>query len=125
MSELILKDAVYQIVGGATEVHSLLGAGFLEAVYQEAIEIELRARKVGFESQKSLPIAYKGVVLAKYCVADLICDGPVLVETKAMEKPTTREEAQLLSYLRATGIKVGLLLKLGLHKALEWKRMVL
>ena len=124
MNELLLKDEVYAIVGAAMEVHSELGAGFLEPVYQEAIQIELTQRGIQFEAQKALIIKYKGVQLSKHYIADLICPGSVLVEMKALEKLTSREEAQLLNYLKATGIRVGLLLKFGNPSKLEWKRMV-
>ena len=125
MGELLLKDEVYAIVGAATEVYNELGCGFLEPVYQEAMEIELFERRIPFESQRPLQIGYKGRILQKQYVADFICYHLVVVELKAMEKLTTREECQLLNYLKATGMRVGLLLNFGNHKDLEWKRMVL
>ena len=123
MSELILKEKTRAIIGAAMEVFNQLGSGFLEAVYQEAMEIELRMRGVVFEAMKPLTICYKGVPLKKLYVADLICEGPVLVELKAIETLTSRDEAQLLNYLKATGIRVGLIINFG-GESLEWKRMV-
>src|SRR5688572_29296336 len=99
MSELLLKEAVYVIVGAAMEVYNQLGSGFLEPIYQEAMEIELKQRGIPFERQKELIIFYKGIPLTKRYVADFVCEGPVLVELKAMEKLTSREEAQLLNYM--------------------------
>lgn len=124
MGELILKDEVYQIVGAALEVYWQLGRGFLEPVYQEAMEIELRRRSIPFESQKRLTNLYKGEPLLKEYVADLIVFGQIIVELKTCDRLSGREEAQLLNYLKATGMKVGLLFNVGSAVKLEWKRYV-
>jgi GxxExxY protein len=121
---VIFKDEVYAIVGAAMEVANELGPGFLEAVYQEALELELRMRAVPVQAQIPLQIAYKGHVLSKEYVPDLICFGEVIVEIKALKQLTSVEEAQLLNYLKAARKPVGLLLNFGSPK-LEWKRMVL
>jgi GxxExxY protein len=125
MNEFLFKDEVYTIVGAAIEAHRELGPGFLEAVYEEALHIELEARSVPHEFQKPLPIDYKGRTLSKQYVADLICYGGVIVEIKAISNLTGREEAQLLNYLKASGLKVGLLINFGSHGRLEWKRLVM
>jgi GxxExxY protein len=122
--ELILKDEVYSIVSAAMEVSNELGSGFLEAVYQEALELELSFRGVPYKAQVPIQIAYRGHVLSKEYVPDLICFDQVIVEIKALKQLTTIEEAQLLNYLKATGKPVGVLLNFGSPK-LEWKRMVL
>lgn len=122
--ELILKDEVYAIVGAAMEVSKELGSGFLEAVYQEALEIELRERKIPFIAQMPIRISYKGRILAKEYIPDFVCHDQMIVEIKALKGLTSVEEAQLLNYLKATGKPVGLLLNFGNPK-LEWKRMVL
>jgi GxxExxY protein len=124
MAELVLKDEVYAIVGAAIEVHKVLGSAFLEAVYQEAMELELALRGTLFDRQKPLPIRYKRWVLNKFYVADLICYGQVLVELKATDRLTSKDEAQLLNYLAATGLRVGLLSNFGAVGKLEWKRLV-
>ena len=123
--ELLFKDEVYAIVGAAIEVHREYGSGFLEGVYQEAMEIELYERGIPFEPQKSLTIRYKRWVLKKTYCADLVCYGAVLVEIKAIDRLTGHDEAQLLNYLKATGLKVGLLVNLGAHGRLQWKRLVM
>jgi len=123
-ADLILKDEVYAIVGAAIEVHRELGPGFLEPVYQEAIEIELRSRNIPFESQKRLVICYKGHELQKEYIADLVCYGQIIVELKALDRLSGKEEAQLLNYLKATGLRVGLLINFGSTGRLEWKRFV-
>jgi len=124
MTEIILKDEVYAIIAAAIEVHRELGPGFSEPVYQEAHEIELTRRKVPFESQKLLTSYYKGERLKKEYIADLVCFVQIIVELKALDKLTGREEAQLLNYLKATGFHVGLLINFGSHGKLEWKRFV-
>ena len=124
MAELILKDEVYQILGAALEVYWQLGRGFLEPVYQEAMEIELKRRCIPFESQKRLTVEYKGRPLLKEYVADLILFGQIIAELKTCERLSGREEAQLLNYLKATGMRVGLLFNFGSAVKLEWKRYV-
>jgi GxxExxY protein len=122
MLELLYKDEVYTIVGAAIEVHRELGAGFLEGVYQEALEIELVSRQVPFATQMPLGIVYKSHHLQKGYVADLCCYGKIIVELKALDQLSGREEAQLLNYLKATGLRVGLLINFGARGKLEWKR---
>jgi GxxExxY protein len=122
--ELILGDECYAIVGAAIEVHCELGPGFLEAIYQEALEIELGSRRIPFEAQKPLTVSYKGRRLKKEYVADIICYGQIIVELKAMDKLSGREESQILNYLKATGLKVGLLVNFGSHGKLEWRKFV-
>ena len=124
MPELLLRDEVYAIVGAAIEVYNELGSGFLEAVYQEAMELELASRQIRFEAQKELCIFYKGRCLNKKYCADLVCFGNVLVELKAMREIGGGEESQLLNYLKATGLRVGIILNFGDPGRLDWKRMV-
>ena len=124
MAELIYKEEVYEIVGAAMEVHKELGCGFLEAVYQEAFEIELKGRKMSFESQKQLEIFYKGKRLEKEYFADVVCYGKIIVELKALDRLTSKEESQVLNYLKASRLKVGVLINFG-ALSLEWKRFVL
>ncbi|MDQ2995670.1 MAG: GxxExxY protein [Chloroflexota bacterium] len=123
MSELILKQECYRIVGAAMEVYNTLGPGFLEAVYQEAFEIELIARDIRFVPQQELHILYKGQTLGKTYIADFLMFDQVIVEIKALNQLTTHEEAQLLNYLKATGLSLGILINFGHAKTLEWKRM--
>ncbi|MBL8099415.1 MAG: GxxExxY protein [Anaerolineales bacterium] len=124
MTELILKDEVYAIVGAAMEVYNQLGPGFSEAVYQEALEIESTNRNIPNNPQLDIFIEYKGQTLKKFFTPDLICFEKIIVEIKALDKLTSREEAQLLNYLKVTGMPVGLLINFGADNNLEWKRMV-
>ena len=125
MTELIYKDEVFAIVGAAIEVHKTLGSGFLEAVYHEAMEIESTERTLPFASPVKLKIHYKTQELEKEYEADRVFYEKIIVELKAAERLTTRDEGQLLNYLKATGFRVGLLINFGSHGKLEWKRMVL
>lgn len=124
MTELLFKTEVFEIIGAAMEVHTVLGHGFLEAVYQEALEIELKQRGIPFQAQRQLQINYKGTYLTKSYIADVVCFDKIIVELKALDKLTGREEAQLLNYLKASGFKVGVLINFGSFGKLEWKRMV-
>ena len=121
---LIYKEEVYSIVGAAMEVYNTLGAGFLEPVYQEAFAIELGLRGISFSAQRELRITYKDRLLSKSYIADLIVFEKIIVEVKALTSLSSREEAQLLNYLKATGHKVGVLINFGSDRKLDWKRMV-
>ena len=124
MTELLCKDEVYAIVGATMEVYNVLGPGFLEAVYQEALEIEFTERDIPFEAQQELRIAFKGRYLKKTYTSDFLVFGKVIVELKALDHLTSHDEAQLLNYLKATGMQVGVLINFGSASKLEWKRMV-
>ncbi len=123
--DLMCKDEVYAIVGAVFEVYNTLGPGFLEAVYHEALGIELMERGIPFESEKMIRIGYKGKLLNKECQADMVCYGEIILEIKALSQLTSDHEAQLLNYLKATEMPVGVLVNFGNVKKLEWKRMVL
>ena len=123
VTELLHSELTYEIIGAAMEVHATLGPGFLESVYQEAFAIELLSRKISFDTEKRIDIIYKGVKLEKHFVADFICDNHVIVEIKALSALTNEHQAQVLNYLKATGIKVGLLINFG-SNSLEHKRLI-
>ncbi len=113
----------YSIIGAATEVHKILGHGFLEPVYQEALAIEFAARNIPFNREVELPVpvSYKGKQLGTSYKADFICCGSIIVELKALSKTGTVEESQLINYLKASCLKVGLLINFG-SASLEYKR---
>jgi len=119
--ELIYKDEAFRIVGAAMNVSNELGCGFLEAVYQEALTMEFVDCDIPFESQKRINISYKNRLLKKEYFADFLCYGRIIVEIKAIKKITEVEEAQLLNYLKATNLPLGLIINFGSPK-LEWKR---
>jgi GxxExxY protein len=124
MVELLYKDEVYAIIGAAMEVYNHPGPGFLESVYQEALEIELYDRAVPYCSQAELPISYKGRQLKKYFIADFVVFEKVVVEIKALNCLTSDHESQLINQLKATGLQVGVLVNFGYPHKLEWKRMI-
>lgn len=125
MPEIILKDEVYAVVGAAMEAYYTLGTGFLEPIYQEAMEIELRLRGIPYESQKILTLAYKDIVLSKEYNADLVCYDQIIVELKAVDRLTNIEVGQLINYMKITKMHVGLLINFGSRPTLEWKRYVI
>ena len=120
--DLLHKDLTYTIIGAAMDVHRVLGCGFLEAVYEAALAIELHARGVPFRRQAPLAVAYKGQVVGEY-VADLVVDDKVIVELKAVKALIPIHDAQLINYLNATPLRVGLLINFG-ASSLEHRRRI-
>lgn len=104
-------------------VHSELGCGFLEAVYQDALEIELRLRQIPFVREEPIPIVYKGHTLETFYIADFVCFGSILIECKAIAQLGDPQDAQVLNYLKATGFGRALLVNFGVSR-LEFKRFV-
>ena len=125
MKELIFKEEVYASVGAAMDVYWQLGRGFLEPVYQEALGIEFRRRRIPFEAQEEIVIHYKGEALKKKYVADFICYAQIVIELKALEGLGGREVGQLLNYMKATRFNLGLLINFGSPVRLEWRRYVI
>ena len=113
----------YAIIGAAMEVHRQLGCGFLEAVYQQSLAIELEARAIPFRREVELPVHFKGIRLACDYRADFICHDEIIVELKVLRALTGIEEAQLINYLKAANMNIGLLLNFG-AASLQHKRFV-
>lgn len=120
----LLKDECYKVIGCAMKVHSELGCGFLEPVYQEALAIELEESGVPFLKEKVLDITYSGRILKKKYVADFVCYDQIVLELKAKEALAPEHTSQVINYLKATGLKIGLLLNFGSPK-LQYKRVIL
>ena len=121
---IIYKEESYQIRGAVYEVHWEMGCGFLEAVYQECLQKELHLRGIPFEAQKALPIQHKGNELSLKYVPDLICFGKIIVEIKAMKDIYPEHKAQLLNYLKATALRVGMLVNFGAHPKVQIVKMI-
>jgi len=116
------QDLTYEIIGAAMEVHSEIGPGYNEEIYQKSLEIEFRNRKVQFEPQKSVEVEFKGEMVGLKLL-DFLVDNKIVVEIKALSRLDSIHEAQLISYLKATGSKIGLLINFGAKK-LEYKRIL-
>ena len=123
IDNLLYKKEAFNIIGAAMEVHRELGSGFLEPVYQEALEIEFGKRSIPFMTQERLIISYKGIELKKEYIADFVCYNNIIVEIKALSTLSTEHQAQILNYLKATGSKLGLLINFG-SSSLEYKRLI-
>jgi len=114
----------YAIIGAAMKIHRQLGGGFLEAVYQEALDIEFQARGITHCQEAQVPMLYKGQRLACAYRADFICFESVIVELKAVRELSGAHDAQVINYLKATGFEVGLLVNFG-AESLQYKRLIL
>jgi GxxExxY protein len=120
--KLLYEDTTGKIIGAAFEVHDELGYGFLERVYQRALQVELLRRGATAELEKRIQVHYKGAVVGDYDV-DLLVDSCVGVEIKVAPQYDKRDEAQLLNELKATGLKIGVLVNFG-RTNVEYKRLV-
>lgn len=125
MSEIILGNECFAIKGAALEVHKRLGCGFLEKVYQDALEIEFQLRGIPYEREKHITIEYKGKTIDHDYFADFVCYGKVIVELKAVRELHDVHKAQVMNYLRATDLPVGLLINFGEqslrdHRLVNW-----
>lgn len=123
-SQYILEDETYAIVGAALDVYHRLGTGFAEPVYQEALEIEFGLRNIPFEREKWLQISYKGRELKKQYKADFLCYGQIIVELKAQTAMSSIDWSQVINYLKASNLRVGLLFNFGHPRWLEKKRLI-
>ncbi len=117
------EEQTYQIIGACMKVHRNLGSGFLESVYQEALEKEFNLQQIYFQRQLKLKLIYDGQIMKKYFVADFVCYEKVLLEIKAASFLIKDAEAQVINYLKSTGLSVGLLVNFG-QKSLIWKRFI-
>lgn len=125
MSELIYGAETFAIRGAVFEVYKEMGCGFLEAVYQECLEKELQRRGIPYFAQQELPLTYKGEILSQAYKPDLICFGKIIVELKAAKEIAPEHKAQLLNYLKASQIRLGLLVNFGSHPQVQIERMIL
>lgn len=123
MGKLIYEQETFNIIGVAMTVHRNLGSGFLESVYQEALELEFAKQKIPFETKKKLTVYYQGEPLKKYFIADFICYKNIILEIKATSFLHNSNEAQTINYLKSINAPLGLLINFG-QASLIWKRFV-
>lgn len=122
---MLYKDEVYAIQGAIFEVYREMGCGFLEAVYQECMEKELRRMEIPFATQKELCLAYKGQLLEQRYKPDLICFDKIIVELKAVSELANEHKAQLFNYLKASNLRLGLLVNFGHYPKARIERIIL
>ena len=123
MAEILFREEVHRIVGCAMEVQNVIGHGFHEKVYENALVVEFELRSIPYEQQKPFDIVFKSKVVGTY-VPDLICFGQVIVDTKTIECITDDERGKMINYLKVAGLNLGLLINFK-HRKLEWERIVL
>ncbi len=123
--EILYKDESYKIQGAIFEVYREMGSGFLEGVYQECLEKEFGLRNIPFRSQTELALSYKGEALVQKYKPDFICFNLIIIELKAVKILSPEHEAQIYNYLKATGLRLGLLVNFGHHPLVEIIRFAL
>ena len=121
--KVLFPDECFAIQGAVFDVYREMGCGFLEAVYQECLEREFRLRQLPFEAQEEIVLSYKGELLTQTYKPDFICYGKIIVELKAVKEIAPEHKAQLLNYLKATGLDLGLLVNFGSHPKVEIVRL--
>jgi GxxExxY protein len=119
-----LKDETYRIIGACFEVYNEKGCGFTEPIYQECLELEFSMQGIDFTPQRELKVGYKGHVLSKTFIPDFFCFDKVIVEIKSVSALADEHRAQVLNYLNATGLEVGLLVNFGHYPKLEYERII-
>lgn len=125
MSAIVYEKEAYLIQGAIFDVYRELGCGFLEAVYQEALELELAAHGIPFKSQVDIDIKYKGQPLQQTYRADIVCYDKIIIELKAVKQLLPEHQAQLHNYLKATGMRLGLLVNFSHYPNADIQRIVL
>jgi GxxExxY protein len=121
---MLHADEVFRIQGAVFEVNREMGSGFLEAVYQECLAIEFAARAIPYLATTPLPLAYKGARLQQTYVPDFVCFERIIVELKAVREIAPEHRAQVINYLRATGLRLGLLINFGPTSKAQIERLI-
>ncbi len=123
--EIWYREECYQIQGAVFDVYREMGCGFLEAVYQECLSKELSKRSIPYLERQELKLFYKGELLQQTYIPDFICYDSIIVELKALSDTTPAHKAQVLNYLKATGMRLGLLVNFGCYPKATAERIVL
>ena len=124
VGEILYKQECYALQGAVFEVYREMGCGFLEAVYQECLERELQRCDIPFESQPTLNLSYKGQQLTQIYKPDFVCFGKIIVELKAVKEVGRENEAQVFNYLKASGLRLGLLINFGHYPKATVQRII-
>jgi len=125
MSTILFKEESYAIIGACFDVYKDKGAGFLEAVYQECLSIEFAYKSIPYIEQKELPLSYRGKRLNKTYKPDFICFDKIILEIKAVSKIADEHRSQVLNYLNASSLQLGILINFGHSPKLEYERFLL
>ncbi len=123
--EILYREESYQIQGAVFEVYREMGCGFLKGVYQECLGKELSKREIPFVAQLELRLSYKGEPLRQTYIPDFVCHESIIIELKALAATTGEHKAQVMNYLKATGMRLGLLVNFGCHPKATVERIVL
>ena len=123
MTNIILKEESYNIIGACMNVHKQLGCGFLEPIYQEALEYEFKLSNIQFEREKQLAVQYRDIILSKYYIADFVCYGKIILELKALSEINNEHKSQIINYLKITNMQVGIIINFG-KESLDYKRVI-
>ena len=122
--KIIYRDESFKIIGACFEVYTEKGNGFLEAVYQECLRKEFKLRGLAYEEKPRLQISYKGEMLDQYYEPDFLCHGKIILEIRAVKALSDEHRAQIINYLKATGLRLGLLVNFGHYPKIEHERFV-
>jgi GxxExxY protein len=122
---IVYQVESYKIMGACFEVYRSMGRGFLEAVYQECLGMEFTSRGIPFVPQQEIPTVYKGRTLLQFYKADFVCYDKIILEVKAINELTDAHRSQVFNYLKATGLRLGIIVNLGSYPKLESDRVVL
>nr|MBC7611536.1 GxxExxY protein [Pseudopedobacter sp.] len=123
MTEILFKRESYEIVGACMKIHSALGPGYKEVIYQDALEVELKNKNIPFEKEKKYEVIYEGVTLKHHFVADFVIDESIIIELKSCKEIINLFIAQTIQYLKASGLKLGIIINFG-NSSLEYKRII-
>jgi len=123
MTKYLYRDETYKIIGAAQEVHKELGSGFLEVVYQDSLEIELQKQGIPYKREFPIPILYKDIKLKRSYYADFLCYEKIIIEIKSVKQIVDEYYSQVLHYLKATKLRLGLLINFG-ESSLNLKRII-
>ena len=124
MAQILFKEESYHIIGACMEVYNEMGSGFLEAVYQECLGYEFADRNIPFVAQQKLNLQFKRRTLESIYIPDFICHDQIVVELKGTSELNDKFRAQMINYLKATGLRLGLLVNFGRYPDLQYERIV-